>query len=336
MLKLKLVHVFGLMAAAAMPLPSAAQDMPGVVTLGTTPPASAGGITAVALASVIGEDAPFSVQVSNFSGTAPYVKLVSSGEIDFGLVTEFEQYVAYEGLEPYDQAYKNLRVIMGGSYYKLSAVAWADSGINSVADIKGKRVSGVYSAHPVCAAIFKILLENAGLTENDVTIVPVTNAASGVEALQAGRVDVAMCSLPTVGVLREMSATRDVRFLKFDDSEAAMEKARAIIPMIGVRTIPAGSELGFLEDQPALVYQFGILTNAATSDAVVRAFIKPVWDHYDKLVEANAAIFNEWDHEAMVGRIRAVPYHPEAIEFYRENGLWTAEMDATQAQLLAQ
>lgn len=328
----------GALALLAVPMAAQAQDqeMPSIVTFATSAPTTGAGVASVAMADVIGRSAPYQVEVSHFSGTVPYVPLVNSGEVEFGFLTQWDQLLAYQGADPYPHPYDDIRVVMGGSPWILGAVTWEDSGIEDISDIRGKRITGVYNAHPVCASLTEAFLANAGLTEDDVEIVPVPDAAQGVLALQAGRADVATCSLPTVSTLREMEATRGVRFLTMDMSEEGVARAREVMPILGRMMVEAGTQTGYLEDQETFIYRAGIVSSASTPDAVVRAFIEPVWNNQDELAEAVPATFSAWDHEAMVGNVAAVPYHPGAVEFYREQGMWTEEMDRVQQQLVAE
>jgi TRAP-type uncharacterized transport system substrate-binding protein len=66
----------------------------------------------------------------------------------------------------------------------------------------------------------------------------------------------------------------------------------------------------------------------------VDATLKALWEHESELAPVHPML-KEWTHERAVGADVTIPYHPAAVQFYKERGVWSAKMDETQKRLLA-
>ncbi len=77
-----------------------------------------------------------------------------------------------------------------------------------------------------------------------------------------------------------------------------------------------------------------MLTHKNATEQVVTTVAKAIWDNVDQLPPFHP-VFKEWTRDRAVDPDVTVPYHPAAIRFYKERGLWTARMDEAQKRLLA-
>ena len=72
----------------------------------------------------------------------------------------------------------------------------------------------------------------------------------------------------------------------------------------------------------------------ALSGQAVQATLKALWDNVEKLPPLHPQ-FKDWTRERAASADITIPYHPAAVEFYKEKGAWSAKMDETQKKLLA-
>jgi TRAP-type uncharacterized transport system substrate-binding protein len=62
--------------------------------------------------------------------------------------------------------------------------------------------------------------------------------------------------------------------------------------------------------------------------------VKALVENYNELKAVNP-VLADWKPEVAV-REMPVPYHPGAIKYYKEKGLWSSKMDQLQQKVLAE
>jgi TRAP transporter TAXI family solute receptor len=249
-------------------------------------------------------------------------------------MTSIDQAMAFNGQAPFKAPFKELRLMTLGSPWRTSIIVRKDSNIKSIADIKGRRVAGAFTGHPVCALIHTALLANAGLTVRDVVVVPVPHAAQSVQALIEGRAEVAGCGIPSMGILREADAKFGVRFVPVDISPEALARTQKIAPVLQPELVKGGSETGIVGDTPMLTYAGAVAASTKTSDKAVFDFLKAMWENGAELQKLHA-VFKEWGQKQMPGNgAHAVPFHEGAVQFYKSVGVWTPAHERKQAELM--
>jgi uncharacterized protein len=316
-----------------------AQQLPKSVTVGVNPAGTVFYAVGGGLASVVSGGAPFQAVIQPYSGTSTFLPLLDNGEIDFGVINAVEMNLAYQGAARFKVAGRNplphvpnTRLIMRGSPLQVSLVVRKDSTIKTVHDARGKRVTGEYPAN--IAIWFHIYtgLASAGLTWNDVKVVPVPAVNDGVDAIVQGRADVSNHAIGAAKI-KEADASVGVRFISLDCSAQGEERVRNAVPGYYVTTIKSGSSTGVVGDTCVLTYDIYFVGHKGLPGGVVQATLKAVWDNVEKLPPLHPQ-FKEWTRERAASADVTIPYHPAAIQFYKEKGVWSGKMDETQKRLL--
>ena len=317
-----------------------AQQLPKSVAIGSNPPGSLFYALASGLAKVVSEASPIQAQVQPYAGTSTFVPLFDSGELEFGVVNAVDMGMVYQGQKlkvggrnPFPHV-PSSRLLMRGSPLRSSLIVKKDSPIKTIGDVKGKRVTGEYPAQ--LAVWYNVFgsLSNGGLTWNDVKVVPVPAVNEGVDALIQGRADVTTHAIGTAKV-KEADAAVGIRYIPLDCSKqgeaANQESGAGLLSVASSKPArqPASSKI------PALIPTTSISSaTKALPDAVVRNVLQAIWVNVEKLPQFHPG-FAEWTKARAVDPEVTIPYHPAAIRYFKDSGVWSAKMDEAQKKLLA-
>jgi TRAP transporter TAXI family solute receptor len=333
--------IAGIALSLAVLLSQAAwAQLPKSAVIGTNPAGTVFYALAGGLAKVASEATPIQVNIQPYTGTSTFLPILNNGELDLAIVNAVDMGMAYLGPQKLKVGGKNdfqhapnLRLVMRGAPLLVGLLVKKDSPLKSVHDIKGKRVTGEYPAHQAVWFNMYGALATGGLTWKDVKVVPVPAVNDGVDALVQGRAEVTTGALG-MAKIREADAAVGVRHLPHDCSPEGDKRLRQAVPGYYSRIVKAGSLPAVVEDTCAIAYDIYFATHKSAPDPFVNAILKAIWDNEQKLKPIHPG-FREWTNERAVAPDVTIPYHPGAIKFYQEKGVWKKEMDEAQKKLLA-
>jgi len=324
--------------AAALGLGDAHAQQPiRSVTLGSNQPGTVAYAAASAIAKVVSGAAPFQMVVQPHAGATTYFPILNSGELDLGFVSAPDMVMSYQrgavpelgGKNPYPHT-PNMRLVMRGAPIVVNLLVRRDSPIRTIREVRGMRVTAQYPAQLLNHRLIFAYLTSAGLGWDDVKQVPVPAVNEGVDAMVQGRADVSVHALNAAKV-REAHAAVGVRVISAECSPEGEQRARKI-----AGTYPRLVKAGVAVEQETcmIAFDYYLATHRAASDQMVGAVLKAIWDNADKLPPFHPFL-REWTRERAVDPSVTIPYHPEAVRFYRERGKWSEEMERTQKRLLS-
>jgi TRAP transporter TAXI family solute receptor len=317
-----------------------AQKLPPSTNIGTNPAGTVFYAVGAGLAKVISGAGPMQSMVQPYTGTSTLLPLLDSGELDFAIINAVESNLAYQGPAKLKIGGKNplphvpnARLIMRGSPLFIGLVVKKDSPFKSVQDAKGKRVTGEYPANLAIWYHGYAALASGGIAWDDVKVVPVPAVNEGVDAVVQGRAEVSIHAIGAAKV-KEADAAVGVRHLPLDCSAQGDARVRKAVPGYSTATLKSGYSTGIIGDTCVLTFDIYMLGHKGLSNDVVQAALKAVWDNVDKLAPLHAQ-FQDWTRERAASTDVTVPYHPAAVQFYKDKNLWNAKLDETQKRLLA-
>ena len=290
------------------------------LSMGTAPPGGAFFVVGSALAEVLNETGAefgYSVTAEATSGSQENIRRLGSGELDFALSNAAITYFAVRGSEGWDRAHP-VRSVMTLAPNVALFVAQAASGINTIDDLRGRRVS-VGPAGAGFEYFIRPLLEAHGVTYDDFSPLNATQQAA-VDMLTDGSADATFLggAVPTASIT-QAAASMEITFIPFGEEE----KQRLISDYTFFRpaSIPAETYRGQTEPYEGLdVGSMHVITAADAPDDLVYNAAKLLYENRSLVVEKHAA--GRAINPNNVVRDTGTEFHPGAIRFYEEAGIW--------------
>ena len=271
----------------------------------------------VAMSRLIGQaipDAKVSVQATKASAENLNLLQQGRGELAFTLGDALSD--AWKGNKDagFATPLKKLRAV-GGIYNNyIQIVASADSGIKTLADLKGKRIS-VGAPKSGTELNARAVLKAAGLTYNDFAKVEYLPFGESVELMKNRQLDVTLQSAGLgVSSLRDLATSQKIVVVPIPADVVKKIGDAAYQPAM----IPANTYEGQDHDVPAVAIQNFLVTRADLPADVVYKMTKAVFENKDALVAAHTAA--KGIDKANAVKSLPVPLHPGAEKYFKEIG----------------
>jgi TRAP transporter TAXI family solute receptor len=251
-------------------------------------------------------------------GSVENARLLNAGRLSFGLVNAIATYQQRRGIGQFkDQQTDSIRGIAVLDVAPLHIVTYPSSGIKTLQDLAGKRVSigapGSGSAtaagvlFPVLGIVGKVKAQNLGFNES----------ASN---LRDGNLDAFMAAsaLPMPAVV-DLTSTHEVTLIPTPPD--VVDDVRKDNPPYQPVTIPANTYSGIKQDVPALGLASLLVARADVPDDVVYELVSQMFT--PEALTYMRSVYRAWDPAPGNDLFKAidVPLHPGALRFYREKGL---------------
>jgi TRAP transporter TAXI family solute receptor len=284
--------------------------------LATMQPGTLTHTVASAIAKTLKEKGGLNTLVQATAGETVLIPMVARNEMELGMANMLE---TVEGIET-GKLQNDLRII--GSIYvlRIGLFVRKDSGMTSVADLKGKRVPAGYSAMRTVDRNSLALLATAGLTLNDVKPVMVPNVLRGGDDFMAGSADTFMFSFGGPKVREADATVGGVRALKLVDTPEGLAASRKVFPygyFTEVKPIPA--YVGVSEPMKVYSLDYIFFTNAKMKDETVEKIIDTMAKNKADMV-AVAPALNDFSVDTMY-RQHNMPYHPGALKYFKDHNI---------------
>lgn len=332
--KMVFVSAMGALSLGSMTASAADIELPDTLAWSAYPTGSTGYSQAVGIGSVLQNNYGVNLRVLPGRNDVSRLYPLRNGRVDFAASGPEVTY-AQEGMYDFssrDWGPQSVRIMLwnisDGCSFTFAAAA--DAGIDTVADLRGKRLTYVQGA-PSLNNGSAALLSYANLTWDDVERVEVSGYPGSVEAVIENRADAVGGSCNAPPFLRIESSPRGLKLVTFPhDDEEAVQRVRSDLPTLvphvavqGVTIDPAEGIEVFTSAYPTLI------TMADQEEALVYNMTKAMVEHYDDYKDS-APGAEGWALDRQELDTALVPFHDGAVRYFEEIGVWTEAAETNQ------
>ncbi|RBW68566.1 TAXI family TRAP transporter solute-binding subunit [Bacillus taeanensis] len=247
-------------------------------------------------------------------GSVENVTLLQQGDAEFAIMGGDVAVNGYEGADVYEGNPQKLSGVFVAYDQPLTIVTLADSDINSIQDIKGKKVvvGQPGSGNEVKS---KRMLEILDITYDDFEP-QFISFSEAVDALKDNHVDVGMfwSGSPNASIM-DLATTEDIKFISLSDEER--ERVSSTHAYYVDYTLPAGLYEGMDEDMTTLSVNAQVVTSPEVDEDVVYTFVKTLFENVDDFSVSHDAVK---DFSLKTATENTIPLHPGAEKYYKEVG----------------
>ncbi|MGF1475716.1 MAG: TAXI family TRAP transporter solute-binding subunit [Geminicoccaceae bacterium] len=268
------------------------------------------------------EDHGIKCTAPSTGGSVANLNAISQGEMDMGVAQSDWQYHAYNGTSQFEgNANEDLRAVFSVHPEPFTVVARADSGIETFADLKGKRVNvGNPGSGQRCT--MEVVMDRLGWTMDDFALASELKSAEQAQALCDNNVDAIVFTVghPN-GSIKEATTSCEAKLISVEGPE--------ITQLIDENSyysqtvIPGGMYAGTDEDTTTFGVGATFVSSANTEAETIYQITKAVFDNFDRFKGLHPA-FGELEKEQMVTNNLSAPLHDGAKQYFEEAGLLKA------------
>jgi TRAP transporter TAXI family solute receptor len=344
MAKKKKEMFFAVIAIIALALvtstPFASSEKPNptkFITISSYPIGSLGTILATAFSNAIEKKTGIRTRPTPADTDVGRILPMKTGEAQVGIITAATVHFASEGKGEFsakDWGPQRLRLVFSGNVLQHGLAVRGDSPIKTWADLKGKKVAFPPGLFALTVPAF---LAYGGLAEDDVVVMRAPGYIGGIKMVMQNKAD-ACHAVPVTGLMKEWEAAPyKLRYLPMDQKDkAAWERMRNIAPFMAS---PIWADYGALGEGGAkwlAYYPYTLTAYENASEDVIYTIVKALVDGRDLYKDVKKPSSGQWTLKDTLdmGKPVYVPFHAGLIKYAKEQGKWTAELEAWQTNAL--
>lgn len=272
-----------------------------------------------AMAKILNEsDYNFEATAQSTGASIENIELITIGDAEIGIIQNDSAYYAAEGIELFKDRgeYKNLKGLASLYPEVIHIITRANSGIESVSDLKGKNVA-VGAPGSGTELVAKQILDAYGITYNDLGKADYLSFDEATEGIISGQIDVAfvVAGVPTSAVT-ELATTHDIKLVSIDEEMA--NKLADEYPYFTPYSLET-TEYKQEADVPTIAVQAILAVDEGMSEETAYNITKLIFENLDQLANAHAMGKMITLDGALEGM--SIDVHPGALKYFEENGI---------------
>ena len=252
-------------------------------------------------------------------GSVDNLKLIGTNRAEVAFSMMDVAIDAVNGVDKFSAGKIPVRTLMVLYPNRMHVVTVEGTGINSMADLKGKRVSTGSPGSATEVMAFRVI-EAAGLDKEDMRRERLS-AAESVNALKDRKIDAFFWvgGLPTAAVT-DLGATPGTKIKMIDHADVVDKMNAKYGDLYSKGVIKSGVYPGQDKDNAIAVVWNILVTGDRISDEMAYNIVKTIFDHKPELV----AVHREALSFVVENQMQAnspIPFHPGAAKYFKEKGV---------------
>jgi len=256
--------------------------------------------------------------VESTGGSVYNINTIKNGELDFGIAQSDVVYQASKGNGKFKgKKVRKLTSVMAIYPELLALVTRKDSNINTLMDVKGKRINlGNPGSGNEATAL--TLFDMSGIKKSNLKLAGALKASEMPDALRDNKIDgyFYMIGHPTANI-KDASNSVDTRIVPIEGSN--VDKLLKKYPYFAKANIPAGMYKG----NDKTINTFGVkavlVTSSDVSEKAVYTVVKAVLENFDEFKKLHPAYENITKESLLDGL--SAPLHKGAKKYFKEAGI---------------
>jgi TRAP transporter TAXI family solute receptor len=293
------------------------------VGLATSPAGSLYHTQGSAMAPIVKEKGAVELRIQPFSSPNIHLPAINAGQIQFGLANIYEILIALEGGQFYQgKKNSNLRLVTITAPLRSAFFVQKDSPIKSLADFKGKRMGWAFSQQQIIMPLIRSYFDAAGLKDSDIVPVPVPTVVRGADDFAAGKADIFFFALGSAKVTEVDAKVGGLRAIALPDTAQTRASFQKNFPPAYVLMVqPAPGLAGVATPTPVMTYDAVMVTSTEVPEDVVYKVTKALHENAEAISKSSPTL-RAFAPARMAKKTDPIEYHPGAIRYYKEKGLW--------------
>lgn len=242
---------------------------------------------------------------------------VHTGKAEFGFSYSSATVAALKGEEPFGEPQNNVRHAATLFPFVAQWVTLPNSGINSIDDLKGKKVN-LGTKGQASRLVANDILEAYGIKESDLGKVESLGFGDGLQQLKDGHLDAIFWQQDApYGPFSDLASTKGLKLLALDQDKFEIMQKKNPGYLKGV--IKAGTYKGVTEDVLTVSTPLSLLVNKDQDEQLVYDLVKTMSENFTEFQESLPPMKVMKDAQEMSIDI-GVELHPGAKKYYQEKG----------------
>ena len=256
--------------------------------------------------------------VESTGGSVYNINTIKNGELDFGIAQSDTVYQAANGIGKFEgKKVAKLKSVLAIYPELLALVTRKDANINSIMDVKGKRINLGNPGSGNEATAMSLFAAN-DIKKSDLKFAGALKAAEMPDALRDNKIDgyFYMIGHPNANI-KDATNSVDTRIVPLEGK--AINKMISEYPYFAKSKIVKGLYKGVDADVNTFGVKAVLVTSTDVSDKAVYTVVKAILENFDSFKKLHPA-YNNITKESLLDGLSA-PLHEGAKKYFKEAGL---------------